>query len=86
MSLKPCQKVVLFLSNIKNHVELVENEKNGFIVNNNFDIIEKIKFLLNNKDDMKKVSKNAYSSVLTNNLLEDLVSKENLVIKKLIAD
>ena len=32
---------VVFLSNIKNHVELVENEKNGFIVNNNFDIIEK---------------------------------------------
>ena len=73
---------VVFLSNIKNHVELVENEKNGFIVNNNFDIVEKIKFLLNNKDDMKKVSKNAYSSVLTNNLLEDLVSKENLCHKK----
>lgn len=77
---------VVFLSNIKNHIELVENEKNGFIVNNNFDVVEKIKSLLNNKDDMKKVSKNAYSSVLTNNLLEDLVSKENLVIKKLIAD
>ena len=77
---------IVFLSNIKNHEELIENKKNGFIVCNNFDVVEKIYSLLNNKNEMRKISSDASSSVFKKNLLKDLVSKENLVIENLLAN
>ena len=77
---------IVFLSDIKNHVELIENKENGFIVCSNFDVIEKINSLSNNKKEIRKISSNASGSVFKNNLLNNLVSKENLLIENLMAN
>ena len=72
---------IVFLSNIPNHVELVDDGVNGFI----FDLetnklSNKIKTVLDNNYDLKQISNNAINTTVKNLILKKFLIKKMKII------
>lgn len=75
---------VVFISNIENHSELIENGKNGFLFNfDSFELQKKLNELSDNDETINIISKNAFKNVDKNNNFQSLVFKEHNDYKKL---
>lgn len=65
---------IVFLSNIKNHKELIDDGVNGFIFENNNNLIDV--FNKNIQNNLETISKNAYDHVQKSNSINKLVLSE----------
>lgn len=68
---------IVFLSDIKNHTELVEDSVNGFIFNFKMkDLTNELDKILDNQPKLNTISINAFETVKSNNSFSKLVNME----------
>ncbi len=63
------------VSNIENHREIVENNFNGYLINDGDSFVKVINSLLTNENKLRSLSENAAKEVVKNNSLENLVDQ-----------
>ncbi len=69
---------IVFLSNIPNHSELVEDGLNGFLFDfEEKELIKKLGEVISSKSTLNKISYNAFNTVLEHNSFTSLVNKEH---------
>ena len=75
---------IVFLSNIPNHSELIQEGNNGFLFNlTKPNLISLWKSEFNNYENLRQISNNAINYTIKNNSIEKIASLFNEDFKKL---
>tara|TARA_B100001250_G_scaffold396857_1_gene403303 strand:- start:124 stop:1245 length:1122 start_codon:yes stop_codon:yes gene_type:complete len=74
---------VVFAKHNENVLEIIKNKENGFIFENDDDLVESVNNIMNNKNEWSHISSNAVDTVSKNFTLKSVVEKEFSIYKEL---
>jgi glycosyltransferase involved in cell wall biosynthesis len=60
----------------KNIIEIVKDNQNGIIYKSNAELLDKLIYFLNNKEDWKRITTNAYKTIEEKNIIDIVIKKE----------